>query len=1105
MSNFSFIPQPFQALFKTASEAEKEIYRAPLYAAMLCRKSLEEWVRWLYTNDANLELPYDSALNDLLHTPGFKQLVAGQYGRLNLIRRLGNDAVHSQSKIATSEVLHAVKLLHGFVGWVVQGYSETRVSIPPFNEGLVPIESEAEKTKIQLQELEARYQAALEKLEKAENSVQQYATPLPPPIDPNEDLTRKMYIDLVVQEAGWDPKGQNVFEFPVIGMPRQSGHQSTADGNGRVDYVLWGKDGKPLALIEAKRTSRSKEEGQHQAFLYANCLENMYGQRPIIYCSNGFETMMWDDVSYPQRSVFGLYTEGQLQTIINRRASRQKLQDQTVNESIADRYYQKEAIAAVNEVFENQQRSALLVMATGTGKTRTAAALIELLSKAGWVKRVLFLADRVALVHQAKTNLNTYLPQLPAVDLTKEKEVESSRIVFSTYQTLNNLIDGEYDGQSRHFGVGYFDLIIFDEIHRSVYNKYRHIFNYFDGLKVGLTATPRDQGDKDTYGLFQLQPNNPTFAYELDQAVKDQYLVPYHHLPVPTKFQREGINYATLSEAEKLEYEEKFADPLTGLWPDEIESEALNQWLFNTDTVDKILAFVMERGIKVEGGDKLGKTIVFARSHNHAVFIQERFNIQFPEYRGHFLDIIDYQQEYKYDSLNHFKDASRMPQIALSVDMLDTGIDIPEVVNLVFFKPIRSSTKFWQMIGRGTRLCIDLFGPEDHKSHFLIFDCCANFEFFSARPGGLEPTASKSLSQRLFEIRLRLALLLRNEQEQELKEYAETLVGFLYKQTQELKNEHFIVRQHWEFVEKYKDLNSWNGLTELDVHDLFTHIGPLIVEKDQDEMAKRFDAMMLEMQHYLLLGDDRQIRISEKVMEIARRLSKKATIPSIGNKLPVLTEIQSATYWANTNILGLEKLRKDLRDLMKFLDGPEKKQVYTTFEDEIIVAAGSETPYLKPLNLEAYRRKIEQFFRENENHLTIRRIRSNQVITQAELDELERMLFAQGNFSKEEVVAAIEHQPLTRFIRSILGLEIQAAKALFSEFLDEHRFNTKQIRFINTIIDSLVENGIVEPSRLFEAPYTDIDSGSVLALFSETESGKIIKLLREMEYSLVVA
>jgi len=320
-----------------------------------------------------------------------------------------------------------------------------------------------------------------------------------------------------------------------------------------------------------------------------------------------------------------------------------------------------------------------------------------------------------------------------------------------------------------------------------------------------------------------------------------------------------------------------------------------------------------------------------------------------------------------------------------------------------------------------------------------------------------------------------------------------------------LTHESFIVRQHWEYVEKYKDLNAWNGLTELDVHDLFIHIGPLIVETDQDELAKRFDAMMLEMQHFVLLGDDRQIRISEKVMEIARRLSKKASIPSIGTKMQVLTEIQSPTYWANTNIIGLEKLRKDLRDLMKFLDGKKRSQVYTSFVDEIIIAAGSETQYLKPVNLEAYRRKIEQFLRENENHLTIRRIRSNQSITQAELEELERMLFAQGNFSKDEVVAAIEHQPLIRFIRAILGLEIQAAKALFSEFLDEHRFNTKQIRFINTIIDSLVENGIVEPSRLFEAPFTDIDSGSVSALFSETESGKIIKLLREMENSLVVA
>lgn len=1096
-SNFDFVPGSFLVLSETAREAEKEVFRAPLYAAMLCRKSLEEWVRWLYEHDASLELPYDTQLSDLLHSSGFKQLVGSQFTHLNLIRKVGNEAVHGKSRFKPTEALHVLKLLHGFVGWVVRAYADERVSVPAFDETLVSKELEADRTRAQLKELEAKYQAALQQLEKAEATLSQTVN-VPPPLDPNEDLTRKLYIDVLLREAGWDPNAPNATEYPVKGMPSES-------GEGRVDYVLWGQDGKPLALVEAKRTRRNKEDGLRQARLYADCLEQMFGQRPVIYCSNGFETLMWDDTQYPPRSLFGFYSQDELQRLIQRRISGQELANQTVSDAIADRYYQKRAIRAICEEYEKGNRSALLVMATGTGKTRTAAALIDLLAKAGWVKRILFLADRLALVHQAKTNLNVYLPNLPSVDLTREKEVEGSRLVFSTYQTLHNLIDKEYDGSQRHFGVGYFDLIIFDEVHRSVYNTYGHIFKHFDGLKVGLTATPRDQADRDTYGLFGLQPNNPTDAYELDQAVADQFLVPYTHLPVPTRFQRDGIRYEDLNEEEKREYEEKFADPATGLWPDEIESAALNQWLFNKDTVDKILALLMERGIKVRGGDVLGKTIVFARSHKHALFIQERFNHQFPEYKGHFLEIIDYQQEYKYDALNHFKDKDRNPQIAVSVDMLDTGIDIPEVVNLVFFKPVRSSTKFWQMIGRGTRLCFDLFGPGLHKTHFLIFDCCGNFEFFSAQPGGIETGQARSLSQRLFEIRLGLAIALRAETDEAAKAYGEKLIDGLFLQTLALNQDGFIVRQRWELVERYRDRNAWNELSDLDIRDILAGLGPLMVEVDSDEMAKRFDLMMLELQMSFLLGNERQVNIKEKTVELARRLIKKASIPSVGQKLPVIQEVLQAVTWENASLDLFEKWRIELRNLMKFLDGKEQKTVYTDFEDELKVAGeGISAGLVSQPTLDAYKRRIELFFHENNHHITLRRIRNNEPITLDELKDLERMLYAQTQISKDEVQLALKNQPLVRFIRSIVGLDVNAAKLLFSEFLDEQRFNTRQIHFINILINSLSKNGVIEANQLFEAPFTDLDSRGLEGLFSTTESKRIISLLSEVQRTLNV-
>ncbi len=838
-SNFSFIPSQWASLAQAPKEAEQHVYGAPLYAAMLCRKTLEEWVRWMYEHDADLTLPYDTSLNGLIHDQGFKNVVAPlQFNHINLIRKLGNAAVHTNAKIKPQEVLYALRLLHGFIVWVTFMYGEEKPAWLPFSEDFIPKENGKDKSKEELQQLEKAFHAQQSELKKLQEELaqikllkEQNASFIPPPIDPNEDTTRKMYIDTLLREAGWDPFGFNVPEYEVKNcMPQANGN----NGTGKVDYVLWGDDGKPLAVVEAKRTSRDPRVGQHQAKCYADCLQKEFGQRPVIFYSNGFQSWMWDDLNYAPREVFGFYSKDELQTLIQRRTFKKSLASQTINNSITDRYYQVEAIRKVSEALESNHREALLIMATGTGKTRVSASIIDLLSKANWVKRVLFLADRNALIHQAKTNLNDYLPNLPAVDLTREKEDEGSRIVFSTYQTMINMIDGEADGENRFYGVGHFDLIIFDEIHRSVYNRYKAIFKYFDGLRIGLTATPKSEADRDTYALFNMQPNNPTYAYELDQAVSDGYLVPPKAISVPIKFQRSGIRYAELSDDEKIKYEEQFTDPLTGEFPDEIDAAALNNWLFNTDTVDKAIGHVMQNGIKVEGGDKLGKTIIFARSHKHAKFIEERFNLQYPQYKGEFMKVIDHHEEYRYDLLNKFKGKDKMPQIAVTVDMLDTGIDVPEVANLVFFKPVRSSSKFWQMIGRGTRLCNDLFGPGMNKKEFVIFDFCENFEFFDNKPKGVEGASGKSLSQRLFEIRLKLSFILLQDESAELKEYGKTILQGLIEQTQALNTQSFLVRQNWREVEKYKDANAWNALADLDVKELVDKIAPLVVETHQD-------------------------------------------------------------------------------------------------------------------------------------------------------------------------------------------------------------------------------------------------------------------------------
>jgi type I restriction enzyme R subunit len=1111
MSNFSFIPKIWESLAQAPQEAEEHVYGAPLYAAMLCRKSLEEWIRWMYEHDADLVLPYDTALSSLMHEQGFKNLVApNQFHQINLIRKLGNTAVHTTAKIKPQEALYALQLLHGFIGWAVQVYSEERIPVAKFDESLISKGKEKDYNKHDLQVLEKNYHEAQSKLQKLEVELasikaikEQNIAFVPPPIDPNEDLTRKIYIDTLLREAGWNPYGTNVPEYPVKGMPQGNGD---ANGNGFIDYVLWGDDGKPAGLVEAKRTKRDPRVGQHQAKLYADCLEKEFGQRPVIFYSNGFRTWMWDDVNYAPREVFGFYTKDELQMMIQRRTSQKTLATQTINNDITDRPYQHEAIRRVTESLDNKHREALLIMATGTGKTRVSASIIDLLSKANWAKRVLFLADRNALIHQAKVNLNDYLPNLPAVDLTKEKEDESSRIVFSTYQTIINMIDGEADGNNRFYSVGHFDVIIFDEIHRSVYNRYKHIFKYFDGIRIGLTATPKAEADRDTYALFGMEPNNPTFAYELDQAVSDGWLVPPKAISVPIKFQRKGIKYSELTDAEKLKYEEQFTDPVTGAFPDEIDAAALNKWLFNTDTVDKAIGHWMKDGIKVEGGDKLAKTIVFARSHLHAKFIEERFNKQYPAYKGDFLKVIDYHEEYRYDLLNKFKDKTKMPQIAVSVDMLDTGIDVPEVCNLVFFKPVRSSVKFWQMIGRGTRLCKNLFAIGKDKKEFVVFDFCENLEFFDAHPKGIDGTSFKSLSQRLFELRLRLALALLGQEEKELKEYGQSIVDQLVKQTQALNGESFIVRQHWEVVEKYRDANAWNALSDLDIKELHDHIAPLMIEVDQDELAKRFDALMLDLQLSVLNGEKKQAALIQKVVATAGKLSKKASIPAVAKKMDTLKEVQQKIFWEGATIPGIERVRIELRDIIKFLDSENTPIYFTMFEDEFDGNATEHQLVYRFNDLDAYKRKVEQYLKEQSNNITIHKLRNNVPITKGELEALDHMLFEQGTLgTKAEFTKAYGEQPLGKFIRSIVGLDVQAAKLAFAEILNNQTLNAQQIRFMDTIINYLNVKGIIEPSMLFEAPFTDINSNGVAGLFEEQIAAKIISLIDTINHNAEAA
>ncbi|MDO7846282.1 DEAD/DEAH box helicase family protein [Hymenobacter sp. M29] len=1103
MSNFSFLPTQWSALAPTLQQAEQHVYTAAPYAAVLCRKALEEWVRWIYENDKDFEQPYDTTLNSLLYQPKMRELLAPSlFTQVNLVRKLGNDAAHGTLTIRPEQALHVLQLLHGFTAWVVNMYSTERVAVPVFDVALVPQEApairyqeklrEAEAAFRQTQDLNRQLQAELDRVKAAKES----HAKLPPPADPNEAITRKLYIDLLLAEAGWDPEGPNVAEYKVTGMPTGNGQHN---GAGRIDYVLWGDDGKPLAVVEAKRTSKDPKVGQHQAKLYADCLASSHGQRPVLFYTNGFETWLWDDAQYPPRRVHGFYKKDELALLIQRRTTRSPLTTAPIDPAIADRYYQIEAIRSVGRALEARHREALLVMATGTGKTRTAAALIDVLSKCGWAKRVLFLADRNALIFQAKKAFTKSLPNLPAVDLTKDKEHKQARVVFSTYQTMIHLIDQSYDQQQRTFGVGHFDLIVFDEIHRSVYNRYKAIFEYFDGYRVGLTATPRAEGDRDTYHLFGLEPGVPTFAYELDDAVSDGYLVPPLRVSVPLKFHRHGIKYHDLTPAEKLQYEEKFANPLTGEFPDEVDSGALNTWLFNEGTVNQVLAYLMTHGVKVAGGDRLGKTIIFARSHPHAKFIEERFNAQYPQYKGGFCKVIDNYETYAHDLLNEFSEKDKTPHIAVSVDMLDTGIDVPEVVNLVFYKPVRSSAKFWQMIGRGTRLCPGLLGDNQDKENFLIFDFCENFEFFDLKPKGIDARQGKSLTQRLFDQRLKLIFALQKHEEPEHQEYADELRQHLHKQVTLLEDESFLVRQHWRVVEKYRDVHQFNALNELDVKELMDHLAPIVFEAEQDELAKRFDQLCYTMELDVLKNGSIAAHLVLETRSLADALSKRTTIPMVAEKMPLIKQVQGAAYWTDVPLVKLEQLRHDLRHLMRFIQTDKRPPIYTNLDDEVLAVAEPQAIITKTNSLEAYRKRMTQFLQERRTHLTIHKLRTNQPIEAGELLALENLLFEQGEVgTRAQFEAAYGQQPLGKFVRSIVGLEATAVREAFSAFINTPSLNAQQIRFLDLIVQYLSSNGFLETEKLFEAPFTEVSAHGLLGVFNATQAGEVVSMLERV-------
>jgi len=1125
MSNFAFLrPPEWGFLFESASKVEELAKSDARGACFYARRTLELALAWLYKHDSTLRLPYQDNLSALIHEPSFRQ-VAGDalYTKARLIKDLGNLAVHGSRKMAPSDALNATRELFHFCYWLARTYGRTSRPAPglAFDTSLLPTAAAAPiQSQEQLQRLEgilrerdeklsillADKAALSEELTKLRDEVakaKKANAAQPDTHDYSEAETRKAFIDVLLKEAGWNLDPAINFEVEVTGMPN-------AGGKGFVDYVLWGDDSKPLALIEAKRTTKSPMVGQQQAKLYADCLEAMYGQRPIVFYSNGYEHWIWDDVSYSPRPVQGFYKKAELELFIQRRSSRKPLADVVINSAIIERYYQTRAVRRIGQTFEvDNQRKALVVMATGAGKTRTVIALADVLMRGNWAKRILFLADRVALVNQAVNAFKAHLPDSAPVNLVTDKASEG-RVYVSTYPTMMGMIDDAFDGQ-RRFGVGHFDLIIIDEAHRSVYQKYRAIFDYFDSLLVGLTATPKDEIDHNTYGLFDLETGVPTDAYGLDEAVADGHLVPPVPISVPLKFQREGIRYDDLSEEEKEEWDAKEWDD-EGNVPDEVNAEAVNKWLFNADTVDKVLQTLMTKGQKVAGGDRLGKTIIFAKNNDHADFIAGRFDANYPHYKGHFARVVTYKTEYAQSLIDDFSNQDKAPHIAISVDMLDTGIDVPEVVNLVFFKVVRSKTKFWQMLGRGTRLCKDLFGPSQDKKNFFIFDFCQNLEFFSQNPETSDGSMSESLSTRLFKARLDVIGALDDRLTNQVKtresqasngdhpseeQLRADVAALLHERVAAMKVDNFVVRPHRQPVEKFAKAEAWVALGMEDLLELRTRIADLPTElADEDEEAKRFDMLCLRVQLSILQAKPEFVTLKEKIQVIASALEEQTNIPAIKEAMPFIQAVASDEWWDDVTVPMVETVRRRLRALVKLIPKGQKKIVYTDFEDELGESQTIDLPQVTAgLNMAKFKEKARVFLKAHESHISLQRLRRNQPLTPADLDELEKMLLAAGGSPQLISEAKEQSHGLGVFIRSLVGLDREAAMHAFSEFLTGTTTTPNQIEFINLIVQELTQTGVMEPERLFQSPFTDLNAQGPLGVFPPAKVTQIVQVL----------
>lgn len=1093
ITNFDYLKNEskFSSFADVAISAEKIILMDPEASIINSRRAMEFALKWMYSVDKELEMPYQDNLQSLMNAEDYRQIVGNDlWKRMDYIRRCGNNVAHNNKKLGRDEAMLCLENLFIYLDFISCCYSE-HYEQRSFDKKIISTRIEkAKKSKeaamqtkevlAKEQEKNARQELDLQKLivenaslkeELSARRQEQQQTYVPKPLDLSEYKTRRLYIDSMLIDAGWIEGKDWINEVELSGMPNKS-------EVGYADYVLYDDMHKPLAVIEAKRTCVDVSKGRQQAKLYADLLENKYNRRPVIFLTNGFETHIIDG-KYPERKCSVIYSKRDLEKWFNLMTMRTSLKHISIDKNIAGRYYQEAAIKAVcQNLDEKNRRKALLVMATGSGKTRTVIALCDCLLKAGWVKNILFLADRNSLVTQAKRSFVNMLPNLSCTNLCEEKDNYNAHCVFSTYQTMIKCIDTISDDAGKLFTCGHFDIVICDEAHRSIYNKYRDIFTYFDATLVGLTATPKDEIDKNTYEIFELENGVPTYGYDLAQAVKDGYLVDYISVESKLKFIEEGIVYDELSEEDKEEYEATFEDE-NGKMPESIASSALNTWIFNEDTIRQVLNTLMVNGIKIDYGQNIGKTIIFAKNHEHAEKILEVFHKEYPHLPD-YAKVIDNYMTYAQSAIDEFSDSKKMPEIAISVDMLDTGIDIPEVVNLVFFKKVMSKAKFWQMIGRGTRLCPGLIDGEDKKK-FYIFDFCGNFEFFRINKG--KATANMiALQGAIFNLKFEMSYKLQdiNYQIDRLIAYRKLLVKQMTEKVQELPRDNFAVRQHLKYVDLYSTEANYQCLTYEDTLVVREELAPLILPDGDEVSAVRFDALIYGIELAYLAGKKYTKARSDLYKKVSG-IASVANIPEIQIQSELIQKILNTDYLDNAGIDEFEEIREKLRDLMKYI--PQHKVRYdTNFEDDLLSVEWKESE-LESDELKNYKAKAEFYIRQHQDNIVIAKLKGNKPLTSSDISVLEQILWNEVG-TKQDYEHEYGHKPLGELVREVVGLDMNAAKEAFSEYLTNTSLDSRQIYFVNQIVEYIVHNGVMKDfSVLQEPPFTD--KGSVVEIFTD--------------------